>query len=477
MKNRLTAQPAVKKTRLAAAGVLLMAASLGLWSSGACHDDRGAALTVKTAAPEPAPETSEPTAPAASLAQPSRPAEKPQTPYPATQAPAPFQDGFCLGDEAEEIEITRTLKGLASAELQRRRRDPLADGATPGTALLQQLFTVPVSDVRGQAGLLRTAESLSKSEPSPMWPLLVAAVSARAMQQPQNEVRALRKLNQLRPHDPAVGLALALATRSDADVDEAIAGLGDFLSVEPSEGLARLKARLEVQRDIQRGFERRSQNGVTLLWPADSMSAAQALRLLDAVDQALHDAALLTGTARRESLAVMVYPGRSELLAVSCAASWAGGLFDGALRLVANGTEPLGVDAATVQHESMHAQLSPAVPTAPKWFHEGVAQSFANESAQSRAAWAAMVRNRVWVPFESLDGSFAIFGTSDAHLAYAQSLAMVEFMRDRCGAAALPAALDAFQHAATTPQALRTACRTGVTGAELIGYLKQRLAN
>ncbi len=469
MKKRLTAQAAQKKNRLAIAVVLLMAAGMGLWSSSACHDDRGAALAVKTLAPEPAPETGEPPAFAASLAQPS--------PLSATRAPATFQDGFCMGDGAEEIEVTRTLKNLASTELHRRQRDPLADSAAPDSALLQQLFTVPAGDVRGQAGLLRAAELLSSSEPSQMWPLVIAAVSAKAMQQPQSEARALRKLNQLRPHDPAVGLALALATRSDADLDEAITGLGDFLSVEPSEGLARLKARLEVQRDIQRGFQRRTQNAVTLLWPADSMSAAQALRLLDAVDQALHDAALLTGTARRESLVVIVYPGRSELLAVSCAASWAGGLFDGALRLIANGTEPLGVDAATVQHESLHAQLSPAAPTAPKWFHEGVAQSFANESAQAQAAWAAMVRNRVWVPFESLDGSFAIFGTSDAHLAYAQSLAMVEFMRDRCGAAAVPAALDAFQHAATTPQALRTACRTGVTGAELIDYLNQRLAH
>ncbi len=230
-----------------------------------------------------------------------------------------------------------------------------------------------------------------------------------------------------------------------------------------------------VQRDIQRDYLRQERGGLTLLWPREVLTARQADDLLASVDRNLDDAAALTGTRRRERLTVVVYPSRSELLAVSCVRAWTAALYDGTLRVVAQPTEA-GVDLKVVRHETLHAQLSPLAPQAPRWFHEGLAQSFAQEK-EPRAAWAAMVRNRTWVPFRSLDASFQEFSSNDdAGLAYAQSYAMVELMRELGTDGAVSTALAAFRSGADTPAALARACgRSEVTGGDLLEFLRRRL--
>jgi hypothetical protein len=88
-----------------------------------------------------------------------------------------------------------------------------------------------------------------------------------------------------------------------------------------------------------------------------------------------------------------------------------------------------------------------------------------------------MVKNRSWVPFTSLDGTFQDFAANaDADLAYAQSYAMVELMRSMGGDASIPIAIAAFQAGAATPAALSKACgRAEVTGADLLDYIAGRL--
>ena len=308
--------------------------------------------------------------------------------------------------------------------------------------------------------------------------LLQEALAAEARADAAEQLGALRRLRALLPADPAVAWALAQAQRDAPDLDEQSAALATYLAAEPTPGIARMRARLEVQREIQRDFRRSAREGVTLLWPAEALSEAQAEDLLREIAQDLDGAARLTRTQRRRALTVVVYPGRAELLAVSCVQSWAGGLYDGTLRLVALPEQRAGVDLSTVRHESLHAQVGPLAPRAPKWFHEGLAQSFAEEVPRVRGAWQLMVRNHSWIPFSSLDESFQVFEDGDdARLVYAQSLALVELLRDAGGEAAIAEALRAFEEGLGTPAALaRATGRREVTGEDLLAFLQQRLA-
>lgn len=289
---------------------------------------------------------------------------------------------------------------------------------------------------------------------------------------PGETLEALRRARALAPNDPAIAWGIASLTRDGAALDETIDALSVYLAHDAAPALSRLRARLEVQRDIQRDYKRDERNGVTVLWPADLMSNKQAQDVQLLVDRALDEAAQLTLTKRRKALTVVVYPSKSELLAVSCVATWSAALYDGTLRVIGG---PNGVEVKTVRHETLHAQLSPNATSAPKWFHEGVAQSFAQQDLRART-WPLMVRNQTWLPFSSLDGSFQVFDGNDAELAYAQSYAMVEMMRHERGDGAIATAVAAFQQGAGTEVALSRVFGRDITGRDLLEFIGKRLA-
>ena len=132
---------------------------------------------------------------------------------------------------------------------------------------------------------------------------------------------------------------------------------------------------------------------------------------------------------------------------------------------------------AALVHEALHAQVSPVGGRAPLWFHEGLAQSFAGEVPEAVPYWRLMVKNRSWIPFESLAGTFQVFDSSeDARLAYAQSLALVELLREQGGQGAVAEALRAFQEGADTQGALSRALRRSeLRGEELLRFIEGRL--
>lgn len=360
-------------------------------------------------------------APKAAPAQPS------PAPPPVSAPRLPAATGFCSADEGPtSITIRHTLAGLAG------RLGPGADARL--TAAVR--------------------EALHEDDPA-----------AR--------LAAVRRAWKLAPRDPALGWELAALTRHSADVGEAVDGLDAYLAADPNPELERMRALLEVQRDIQKGYARAERGATTVLWPEGLLSASQADEVLYQANRSLDDAARLSGTRRRDQLTVVVYPGRSELLAVTCVRSWTAGVYDGTLRLVA---ERGAVDFKVLRHETLHAQVSRYATSAPRWFHEGLAQSFA-EQVERRGRWALMLKNRTYVPFSSLDGSFQAFEASDdAALAYTQSYAMVELMRS-CGSdAAVARAIEAFEQGANTEAVLAQACGRPVSGNDLLDFMAKRLA-
>ncbi|MBL8955308.1 MAG: hypothetical protein JNK82_31330, partial [Myxococcaceae bacterium] len=341
---------------------------------------------------------------------------------PPPQAP-PIAAGFCDPDDSKTFyEIHHTLRGLLA-------KRPSAEAAA----------------------LVREALDTEKSDP-------------------ERHLEAVRRARVLLPRDPALGWAIAAATRQLPDLDEAIEGLGDYLAADPSPDLARLKALLEVQRDIHTGYQRLERGGTTLMWPRDALTLVQVDELLYTVNRALDEAAQLTGTERRRKLTVVAYPGHSELLAVTCTRAWTAAVYDGTLRVVLS-QKGGGADLKIVRHETLHAQVSRFANKAPRWFHEGLAQSFAQQTDRKRG-WPLMVKNKVWIPFTSLDGSFQAFEQSeDASLAYVQSYAMAELMRDCGGDAAISRAIDGFQAGETTDAVLQGACGRPVTGEQLLEFM------
>lgn len=233
-------------------------------------------------------------------------------------------------------------------------------------------------------------------------------------------------------------------------------------------------ARLRTQAEIQDGFAHVEERGVWLDYPPDLLSTNQALSALHIILRSLDDVAELTQTERRASLYAVIYRDRSELLAVTCTPSWAAGLYDGTLRIVAAADSPDGVSTNDVRHEATHAQVIPLGRAEPIWFQEGLAQYVADFGAfKWTRAFELMLRNRTYVPFRSLEQSFLVFdGTNDAALAYQQSIAMVHWLVDVHGKQGIAQAVAALRKGALPSSLLTQLSLTEEQG--LLDYLAEQ---
>ncbi len=131
----------------------------------------------------------------------------------------------------------------------------------------------------------------------------------------------------------------------------------------------------------------------------------------------------------------------------------------------------------TLRHELVHVMLarSTDVSILPRWLNEGLAMMLANEYYwQSRWRMAQALARRTLIPYDRIDaqlrqpGHGVIF--SDA---YAQSLAMTQFLRDRYGEEALWSIVRDIGAGDSFPQALKR--RTGLSEAAFFGHFEGSL--
>ena len=133
-----------------------------------------------------------------------------------------------------------------------------------------------------------------------------------------------------------------------------------------------------------------------------------------------------------EPLTIVVFKDRSELLATTCGKNWAGGIYDGIIKLF------MGEDGSlpsirTLQHELVHASLSRNYKhRPPMWFEEGLAELFEHRDKPIDPAFESIVANRVYVPLTTLsDGFHLLEAGEEASAAYQQSrLLMLWLQRD-----------------------------------------------
>jgi hypothetical protein len=222
-------------------------------------------------------------------------------------------------------------------------------------------------------------------------------------------------------------LQLARLLAETSQLTRARAVFADHLRRFPNDrSNAQLAARIDTQLEIQAGYGTLQNRGITISYDRATTSDSRALELADEVRRALDEAAQLTRTRSRDTLNVVVYPSRSELLASTCVPDWSGGVFDGTLRLVAKSATSM---TRVVRHESMHAQVEPQMLTAPRWFSEGLARYFEKPQASLDVPVAAAVlKGETILPFAQLSSIFHGEDSKLAGKAYLQSEAMVRWL-------------------------------------------------
>jgi hypothetical protein len=134
-----------------------------------------------------------------------------------------------------------------------------------------------------------------------------------------------------------------------------------------------------------------------------------------------------------ETLTVILYTNR-QFQDITRAPAWAGGGYDGRIRLPVGGAlrSPRTLDRV-VTHEFVHAVIASAAPRGvPAWVNEGLASYLES----SDHVWAQRILRSAdgIVPLEELEDGFDHMDGSTALVAYAESLVAAELLCRRLGA-------------------------------------------
>ena len=113
-----------------------------------------------------------------------------------------------------------------------------------------------------------------------------------------------------------------------------------------------------------------------------------------------------------------------------------GAINDGKLRIPIEGVSSMTPELSRVlKHELAHSFIADITHNrCPTWLNEGVAQAVEPKSSASHGqALAQLFGSSSQIPLNALEGPFNSFSTYQAVVAYAESLAAVEYIRDTYG--------------------------------------------
>jgi hypothetical protein len=233
--------------------------------------------------------------------------------------------------------------------------------------------------------------------------------------------RALRE----QPSLTAASLLLGEILYRAADLDGAIGVYEQALARAP--GDARLTARLaswKHEAAVHDAFSSRIANHFTILFdgPPDQPMAARVSELVEAIYWQVGGA---LGAYPKDILTVVLYS-KEQFRDVTQSPSWAGGLYDGRIRVPVAGRIDEKELRRVLTHELTHAVVYSLAPRGvPQWLNEGLAILMERGGVPPPVTADAALAQ--------LEGSFGKLSPEDARVAYATSASAAQALLDRAG--------------------------------------------
>lgn len=265
------------------------------------------------------------------------------------------------------------------------------------------------------------------------------------------------------------------AVRADPDSPDALAMLGfvqfasdrtpdairawkKSLKLRPDAAVSQYLARAERESSAESDFSQHESSHFNLHFEGKQTPESFRRDLLATLESEYDDLVRDLGYSPHNTIVVTLYT-EQAFFDVTRAPSWSGAVNDGKLRIPISGMTGMTSDLSRVlKHELTHSfvtQMSGG--RCPAWLHEGIAQVEEGKSAATYGRPLAQLFGAGReIPYNVLEGSFMRFSTPEATLAYAESLAAVEYIRDTYGMSDLPRILEHLQQGSSTEAALRS---------------------
>jgi tetratricopeptide (TPR) repeat protein len=170
-------------------------------------------------------------------------------------------------------------------------------------------------------------------------------------------------------------------------------------------------------------------------YEGDKASPQLRNQILTVLERHFDDLVSSMGVLPRDPIVVVLYTNQTYF-DVTQAPAWTAALNDGKLRIPVEGLTGVSAELSRVlKHELAHSFIRQATNgRCPVWLNEGLAQLLEPRSAaQFRSQLGKLFAGGHQAPLEALEGSFIGYNTGQAAVAYIESLAYVEYIRDTYG--------------------------------------------
>ncbi len=227
----------------------------------------------------------------------------------------------------------------------------------------------------------------------------------------------------------------------------------------------KLKAQLDKTKrelSVESNYTERDTGRFTLRYEGSATKDSLRQQLVRVLDKDYDDLSSELGIVPIQNIPVILYT-EQAFFDVTQAPTWIGALNDGKLRIPIRGVDYVTPELARVlKHELTHSFVNQAsAGRCPQWLNEGIAQMEEGRTLSGRATRLAFIyKQDSQIPLHALEGSFMKFSSTEALIAYDESLAAALFIRDIYGVSDFHRLLERMGQGGGVEQALQDVLHT-----------------
>ena len=267
----------------------------------------------------------------------------------------------------------------------------------------------------------------------------------------------------LAPDSPDALAVLGAAQYASDRTTDAIRTWKRSLALRSDPGVERLLAKAQKDAAAEESFSENQSSHFTLRFEGKQTSESLRHSILATLESHYDELSQTLGSAPRDTISVLLYTNQA-FFDVTQAPSWTGALNDGKLRIPINGIDAITPELTRVlKHELAHSFITYiSHGRCPQWLHEGIAQLVEPRSLDGRGQrLSQLFQAQHALPFYMLEGGFMNLSSSEATVAYDQSLAAVQYIQETYGMSDVQRILQRIGDGSSPEAALRATVHSG----------------
>ena len=236
------------------------------------------------------------------------------------------------------------------------------------------------------------------------------------------------------PQSPNFLVLLGSAYYGMENLDQAITEWNRALALQDNPRLREAVERAQREQEVSGAYSELSSEHFLLRYDGQQNEKLSG-EILNSLNGSLQDLVLDLDYSPSEAIVVILYPNRG-FRDITRTPAWVGALNDGKIRVPVSGLTQMTPDLARVlKHELTHSFVRQiTLGHCPTWFNEGLAQLEDGSTTAAMGSQLARALAAGKIPaYASLEESFVDLPADQVALAYAKSLAALEYLRDVLG--------------------------------------------